>query len=336
MREGSCRRSTTTSPRSTASARRSPSCARKLRERIARLGSARGATSSVREQLLDQLLQRNPFDVPHRWSIGRSTPVVEDLLDRVGAQRAALERDTERARASCARSIARAPSAQVRAVLAARRDRRARPRRGLRAETSTADRPSSPGAPASTRRGVRAIYRDPRSRDELRGSRGSRACARRDRCRRARWQDVDAPANVVAPMGEKRLIFAAELMRARMNLIPIVIEQTGRGERAYDIFSRLLKDRIVFLGHPDQRRGRQPHHRPAAVPRVRGSGEGHPLLHQLARRLGDGGPGDLRHHAVHPARGLDALPRAGGEHGGVAAGRRGARASATRCRTRAS
>ncbi|MGH7964297.1 MAG: ATP-dependent Clp endopeptidase proteolytic subunit ClpP [Candidatus Binatia bacterium] len=33
-----------------------------------------------------------------------------------------------------------------------------------------------------------------------------------------------------------------------MNLIPIVVEQTGRGERAYDIFSRLLKDRIVFLG----------------------------------------------------------------------------------------
>jgi len=33
-----------------------------------------------------------------------------------------------------------------------------------------------------------------------------------------------------------------------MNLIPIVIEQTGRGERAYDIFSRLLKERIVFLG----------------------------------------------------------------------------------------
>src|SRR2546427_11049526 len=33
-----------------------------------------------------------------------------------------------------------------------------------------------------------------------------------------------------------------------MNLVPIVIEQTGRGERAYDIFSRLLKDRIVFLG----------------------------------------------------------------------------------------
>jgi ATP-dependent Clp protease protease subunit len=35
---------------------------------------------------------------------------------------------------------------------------------------------------------------------------------------------------------------------ASMNFIPIVVEQTGRGERAYDIYSRLLKDRIVFLG----------------------------------------------------------------------------------------
>jgi ATP-dependent Clp protease protease subunit len=35
-----------------------------------------------------------------------------------------------------------------------------------------------------------------------------------------------------------------------MPLVPYVIEQTGRGERAYDIFSRLLKDRIVFIGSP--------------------------------------------------------------------------------------
>jgi len=33
-------------------------------------------------------------------------------------------------------------------------------------------------------------------------------------------------------------------------LVPIVVEQTGRGERAYDIFSRLLKERIVFIGMP--------------------------------------------------------------------------------------
>ena len=35
-----------------------------------------------------------------------------------------------------------------------------------------------------------------------------------------------------------------------MTLIPMVVEQTGRGERAYDIYSRLLKDRIVFIGTP--------------------------------------------------------------------------------------
>ena len=35
-----------------------------------------------------------------------------------------------------------------------------------------------------------------------------------------------------------------------MQLIPMVVEQTGRGERAYDIYSRLLKDRIIFIGSP--------------------------------------------------------------------------------------
>ena len=35
-----------------------------------------------------------------------------------------------------------------------------------------------------------------------------------------------------------------------MSLIPMVVEQTPRGERAYDIYSRLLKDRIIFLGAP--------------------------------------------------------------------------------------
>jgi ATP-dependent Clp protease protease subunit len=33
-------------------------------------------------------------------------------------------------------------------------------------------------------------------------------------------------------------------------LVPIVVEQTGRGERSYDIYSRLLKDRIIFIGTP--------------------------------------------------------------------------------------
>ena len=33
-----------------------------------------------------------------------------------------------------------------------------------------------------------------------------------------------------------------------MKLVPFVVEQTNRGERAYDIYSRLLKDRIIFMG----------------------------------------------------------------------------------------
>jgi len=35
-----------------------------------------------------------------------------------------------------------------------------------------------------------------------------------------------------------------------MSLVPIVVDQTSRGERSYDIYSRLLKDRIIFLGEP--------------------------------------------------------------------------------------
>jgi ATP-dependent Clp protease protease subunit len=46
--------------------------------------------------------------------------------------------------------------------------------------------------------------------------------------------------------------FGQTFMRrtAAMTLIPFVVEQTGRGERSYDIYSRLLKDRIVFIGTP--------------------------------------------------------------------------------------
>src|SRR5258706_3115303 len=39
-------------------------------------------------------------------------------------------------------------------------------------------------------------------------------------------------------------------MDSRMQLVPMVVEQTNRGERAYDIFSRLLKGRIIFIGTP--------------------------------------------------------------------------------------
>jgi len=41
-----------------------------------------------------------------------------------------------------------------------------------------------------------------------------------------------------------------QIMQVQNNLVPMVVETTNRGERAYDIYSRLLKDRIVILGTP--------------------------------------------------------------------------------------
>src|ERR1700751_979823 len=43
---------------------------------------------------------------------------------------------------------------------------------------------------------------------------------------------------------------AHQLPDPRAQLVPMVVEQTNRGERAYDIFSRLLKDSIIFIGTP--------------------------------------------------------------------------------------
>ena len=40
------------------------------------------------------------------------------------------------------------------------------------------------------------------------------------------------------------------MLEARNYLVPTVVEQTNRGERAYDLYSRLLKERIIFLGTP--------------------------------------------------------------------------------------
>ncbi len=85
-------------------------------------------------------------------------------------------------------------------------------------------------------------------------------------------------------------------------LVPYVIEKSGREERAMDIYSRLLKDRIVILGQPGERRCGQQPRRPDAVPPVRGCEGRHSHVHQLPRRLDHGRDGHLRHHAIHHLR----------------------------------
>ena len=81
----------------------------------------------------------------------------------------------------------------------------------------------------------------------------------------------------------------------------MVVEQTARGERAYDIYSRLLKERLIFIVGPVE-----DYMANLVVAQLLFLESENPdkdiaHLHQLARRLGERGLGDLRHHAVHQA-----------------------------------
>ena len=119
-----------------------------------------------------------------------------------------------------------------------------------------------------------------------------------------------------------------------MVLIPMVVEQTSRGERAYDIYSRLLKDNIIFLGQPIDDTVANLIIAQMLFLEAENPEKDISHLHQLARRLDHGRPGDLRHHAVRQA----------GRRRPSASGRRrrwrrccsrpARRASGTRCRTR--
>jgi ATP-dependent Clp protease protease subunit len=60
------------------------------------------------------------------------------------------------------------------------------------------------------------------------------------------WLGSEMRMNVAPPLS----LSSAQLDRTINQVVPMVIEQTNRGERAYDIFSLLLKERIIFLGTP--------------------------------------------------------------------------------------
>ena len=118
-------------------------------------------------------------------------------------------------------------------------------------------------------------------------------------------------------------------------LVPVVVEQTSRGERSFDIYSRLLKERIVFLGTPiDDNVGNlimaQLLHLESEDPDkdinlyINSPGRRHhgPVRH-------------VRHHAVHQARRVDDRDGPGRVGGGGAAAPRVRPASGSRSRTRA-
>ncbi len=76
-------------------------------------------------------------------------------------------------------------------------------------------------------------------------------------------------------------------------LVPMVVEQTNRGERSYDIYSRLLKERIIFITGPIEGQCRDADRGSAPISRS-GKPEKRTVdVHQLAGRGGDFGHGDL-------------------------------------------
>ena len=167
---------------------------------------------------------------------------------------------------------------------------------------------------------------------ERRRARGSRRRSAWSRPRRRRAAGRGTPAALLRLGHRPR----QPLRRPpSMPLVPIVIERTARGEREYDIFSRLLNERIVFLGTPvdDQIANlivAQLLHLESVDPdkdiSIYINSPGGSIY---------AGPGDLRHDAVRQARRVDDLLRDRDVDGLAAAGRRRRRASACRCRTAA-
>ena len=98
-------------------------------------------------------------------------------------------------------------------------------------------------------------------------------------------------------------------------LVPMVVEQTGRGERAYDIYSRLLKDRIIFIGTPIDDHIANLVIAQMLFLQMEDGKKDHQSLHQLAWWLCHRRPGDLRYHAVFDLRRDHLLPWHGRKHG---------------------
>ena len=119
-------------------------------------------------------------------------------------------------------------------------------------------------------------------------------------------------------------------------LVPMVVEQTGRGERTWDIYSRLLVDRIIFLGTPvDDMVSNLIIAQLLFLQMTDPKKDIHLYINSPGGSVTAGlaiydtmqYPHLRREHLLH---------RPGGQHGGGAAVRRARRANATRCRTRAS
>ena len=105
-----------------------------------------------------------------------------------------------------------------------------------------------------------------------------------------------------------------------LSYVPIVVEQSGRGERAFDIYSRLLRDRIVFLtGEINDQVANTVMAQLLFLDSENNDREAH-LYVNSGGGLGDFRPGNLRHDAPCAMPRFHDLRGAGVQHGGAAAG----------------
>ncbi len=174
----------------------------KLRERL-KESFGREADEQVREQLIEELVTRNAFEVPKSLVERQVDSFIEDLLARMGEQRAELERDSQRLEKLRDEYRPRAER-QVRAVLAL--DALATQNGIEVAEGDVDSRISDLVARAGEQAArLREAYRDPAARAELRG-RIARERALEQVVASARIEDIEVAevaGNVVAPTAEK-------------------------------------------------------------------------------------------------------------------------------------
>ena len=142
------------------------------------------------------------------------------------------------------------------------------------------------------------------------------AVAGEDRGQTGRFRRTDGERQMKSQMTWQQ----QELEPQGLGLIPMVIEQSGRGERAYDIYSRLLKERVVFLVGPVHEMSANLIVAQLLFLESENPEKDISFYINSPGRLGVGGARDLRHDAVHQARREHAVRRAGGEHGRAAAG----------------
>ena len=212
----------------------------------------RGTRPSARcaPTLMKQLAARVPFEVPaslvEREIDRRLEEFARRLMDQnIDPRQAGIDWNAFR------ESQRDAGAGGGRRRHRARRGRAARAARGRPRTRSSRRSRATRSGPAGRRRRCA-----PRSRRKAACRAFTRVCGGRSRLTSS-WRVLQSQESKRLPRStipqsefQRPVTCVYQLINRRMQLVPMVVEQTNRGERAYDIFSRLLKDSIIFIGTP--------------------------------------------------------------------------------------